>query len=154
ELPLELRPYTTPVLTQADKDRLRGSWVGKLTSPLGELAIVIRFENNAAGEFVALLDSPDQGANGIATTDLALADGTLSFRVPRIQGDYSGKLEGDKLAGTWSQVGQAMPLSLSKGTYAPKVTNLNLSREAMATLAGTWQGKLGPLTIVLRFESP
>jgi hypothetical protein len=157
EFPMQLSPYTAPVLSQAAKDTLKGSWVGALEIPGGKLTIVARFETNAAGEFAAFLDSPDQGANGLPVTDVMLADGKLTFRIPRVQGEYSGTLAGDRMTGTWKQGPQGLPLELTKGEYKPAVAALSLSAEAMTALAGSWRGKVesprGPLTLVVRFET-
>jgi len=157
DFPMQLSRYTAPVLTQAAKDTLKGSWVGALEIPGGKLTIVARFETNAAGEFVAFLDSPDQGANGLPVTDVMLADGKLTFRIPRVQGEYSGTLEGDRMTGTWKQGPQGLPLELKKGEYKPAVAALSLDTGAMVTLTGSWRGKVdsprGPLTLVVRFET-
>jgi hypothetical protein len=96
-IPLELVPYVESVLSAAAKDQLRGSWVGELTIQTLTLAIVFRFEDNDAGEFVGFLDSPDQGANGIPVANIRLDDGALSFEVPQIAGGYAGTVSADAM---------------------------------------------------------
>jgi len=157
-IPLELAPFAERVMSDADKAALRGSWVGDLvvTEAGVTLAIVLRFEDNAAGEFVGFLDSPDQGANGIPLANVAFADGQLSVTIPQIAGDYKGTLAGERIEGTFTQLGQSRPLNLARGEYQPR--GATLSQEAIDRLEGSWVGRVpngtgGTLAIVFRFES-
>jgi pimeloyl-ACP methyl ester carboxylesterase len=67
------------------------------------------------------LDSPQQGARGLACADLHLSDGALSFRVPSVNGSWSGRVSGDgaRLEGTWTQGGASLPLVFTRGEYTP-----------------------------------
>jgi len=157
-IPLELAPFAERVMSAADKAALRGSWVGDLTVPQANitLAIVLRFEENAAGEFVGFLDSPDQGASGIPLANIAFADGQLSVAVPQASAEYRGTLSGERIEGTFTQLGQGTPLALTKGEYRPRGTEL--SQEAIDRLKGSWVGRVtnaagGSLAVVFRFES-
>ena len=157
-IPLELAPFVERVMADADKAALRGSWVGDLTVAQANitLAIVLRFEDNDAGEFVGFLDSPDQGASGIPLANIAFADGQLSVAVPQAVADYKGTLSGDRIEGTFTQLGQGTPLVLTKGEYRPR--GAELSQEAIDRLEGSWVGRVtnpagGSLAIVFRFES-
>jgi hypothetical protein len=156
-LPLELVPYVEAVLSAEAKAALQGSWVGELSVPQAgvTLAIVFRFENRADGSFVGFLDSPDQGANGIAAAGIALADGALSFTVPQLSADYKGTLDGDSMTGTFTQVGMAFPLNMARGEYRPR--GATLSQEAIDRLEGSWVGRAqnpagATVTFVFRFE--
>ncbi len=157
-IPLELAPFAERVLADADKATLRGSWVGDLAVPQANitLAIVLRFEENAAGEFVGFLDSPDQGASGIPLANITFADGQLSVGVPQAVAEYKGALSGDRIEGTFTQLGQGTPLVLTKGEYRPR--GAELSQEAIDRLEGSWVGRVanaagGSLAVVFRFES-
>ena len=157
-IPLNLAPYTERELSAEAKDALRGSWVGELNVVQANvtLAIVFRFEDNASGEFVGFLDSPDQGANNIAVTNIELNDGELSFAIPQIAGEYRGTLAGEMLDGTFTQVGQALPLVMRRGEYVAR--GQSLAPEAVERLEGSWTGRVanaagGSLPIVLRFEA-
>jgi hypothetical protein len=44
----------------------------------------------------------------------AFADGTLTITFASIAGSYEATLEGDTLAGTWSQSGMSFPLELTR----------------------------------------
>ena len=158
--PLNLSPYVKPVLSKENIAALTGDWNGKLSIGNLTLPIVFRFQTNDKGEFVAFLDSPDQGAKDIPVTDVELVDGNLSLRVPAVRGEYKGRMGTDEIVGEWSQ-GQPMALTVKKGAYVPEVKKLDLAKEAMDVLEGKWQGKLSftnpagkaiELTMVFRFE--
>ncbi|MGW8369285.1 MAG: hypothetical protein ACWGPN_11480 [Gammaproteobacteria bacterium] len=158
EIPLVLAPYVERVLTEESKNMLRGSWVGELTAPQAQvtLAIVFRFEDDDSGEFVGYLDSPDQGANGIAATDVMLNDGILEFSVPQIGATYRGTISGDTIDGIFTQLGMPLPLVVMRGEYVTK--GLDLSPEVIEQLEGSWVGRVknaagATLPIVFRFET-
>jgi hypothetical protein len=151
--PLALRHFVRTELSQADRDRLAGSWVGRLALPTGaSLALVFRFESGADGELTGLLDSPEQGAMGLAMANIELAGDELALNVPVVMGRYTGTFEGDRLVGTWSQ-GTGFPLTLERGEYVPTVATLDLAAADFARLAGTWHGQLGPFDVTIRFET-
>jgi len=89
---------------------LSGRWVGQITN----LTIVVRFERDTAGKPTVFLDSPDQGVNGLLVAKAAMTDSTLTLDIPKVVGKYSGKLNADKIEGTWTQLGNSMPLTLVK----------------------------------------
>jgi hypothetical protein len=153
-LPLILIPYKKP---EAGTFKvLLGRWEGKLSPPgSGELTIVFRFELAKDGSFAGFLDVPEQGAKGLPVSDVALEGSQVSFKIPSARIDYSGKLTGNGIDGTFKQGGMQFELDMTKGKYqAPPI---NLPAEAMNTLMGKWVGKLdipGDVlhNIILRFE--
>ncbi|HLF12838.1 MAG TPA: hypothetical protein VJA26_16670 [Gammaproteobacteria bacterium] len=152
-LPLTLRPYAAPVLSQADIDALLGQWVGKLQIPGLELTMVLRFTADAEGKLTGVFDSPDQNALNIPLTDIVLDDGNFSVKVPALRGEYKGRLTGEEIAGEWGQGGPSLPLSLKKGEYVAATHYLDLPPAARAQVTGRWRGTVGPLTLVVRFEA-
>jgi len=142
---------TTPLTD--DKDKLLGSWVGAVETPGGSLTVVFRFEKNENGEIVGFGDSPDQGGFGIPVTGIDVENDAVTIEVSSLQAEYKGKMAGDKIVGELTQRGMPMPLTLKKGEYKASVNSLSFSKEVMDQLLGKWQGKLGPLTLVLRFET-
>ena len=157
-IPLELAPFAERVMSAEAKAALLGSWVGDLAVPQANitLAIVLRFEQDATGSVVGFLDSPDQGATGIPLANISFADGQLSVGVPQAAAEYKGTLSGDRIEGTFSQLGQGTPLVLTKGEYRPR--GAELSQEAIDRLEGSWVGRVsnaagGSLAVVFRFES-
>ena len=85
-------------------------------------------------------------------TEATRSDGKLTFKMKAINAEFNGELAGDEMVGEWIQRGNSRPLTLKKGEYIAPVYSLDLSKEAMDQLLGKWQGKLGPLTLVFRFE--
>jgi hypothetical protein len=89
--------------------------VGRWTGQIANIPMVIRFEQNAAGKIVVLMDSPTQNAKDIPVSDTTFADGKLTLKVARVFGEYVGALNGNKIDGTWTQGGNKLPLVLTKG---------------------------------------
>lgn len=155
-LPLSLVPWVQRDLSEADKDMLRGSWVGALSVQGTALTIVYRFENDASGEFVGYLDSPDQGATGVPVAGIELADGKLSFDIPQISASYESTLGPDAMEGTFRQAGIiAEPLNMTRGDYIAR--GLELEPDVAARIEGSWVGSIDSpagvsMTLVMRFE--
>ncbi|MDP1932643.1 MAG: hypothetical protein Q8L60_14410 [Gammaproteobacteria bacterium] len=150
---LTLRPYKEPVLTDSDKARLLGSWVGRLRpDPDSDLqvTVVFRFERDAQGGFVAFMDSPDEGAPSIPVDRMGMDNNTLTLAVNRARMEFIGTLDGDALNGDWVQATRSLELSLTRGEY--EAPGLPLSDEQFARLEGPWHGQIGALTMVFRFE--
>lgn len=156
-LPLNLKPYVKPVMSQADMDLLLGEWNGKLEIPAGALTLLFRFEMNEAGELAGFIQSPDQGGNETPVSDIALDQGALSLKVPAAQVEIKGKITDHRFVGEFKQGQGTMPLTLDKGKYEPQVNALSLSAEAMDQLLGEWHGELdtpaGTMAVVYRFET-
>jgi len=150
--PLSLIPYEKPTLSKKDMEKLLGAWNGILTIPGGSLTVVFRFEMTKEGELAGFLDSPDQGGYGIPVNDIEMSESSLSLKISSIKAQYKGKVVGNEIVGDFTQLGSPNPLSLKKGEYKAQGYNLNLSKENMEKLLGKWNGKLGPLTLVFRFE--
>lgn len=153
-IPLELHRYERTALTEAVRERLLGSWIGKITALNGiELTIVFRFVEDDSGALGGFLDSPDQGATDIPITNLELAGDTLSFDIPEVYGRYTATLDGRRMSGTWSQLGNDLPLEVEHGEYVPDENPITLSDDDMTRLRGLWKAPVGPVEITLRFET-
>ena len=93
---------------------IEGDWMGKLNLGPQSLTIVLHVNCNAQGEVECILDSPDQGAKGIAVeTDYCSSD-SISVSLASLALSYQGKLKGDEIVGTFTQ-GQSFPLILKRG---------------------------------------
>lgn len=99
--------------------QVEGSWEGKLQASGVSLRIVFNITTAADGSLKATMDSPDQGAFGIAAEGLALVGDTLKLQIKAIGADYEGtvKDQGRSIEGYWTQAGVPLPLNL-----APKAT--------------------------------
>jgi hypothetical protein len=152
-MPLILTPYVKPTLSKEDKEKLSGTWHGKVERADGIITIIYHFEITEDGDLVGFTDSPDQGAFNVPVTDIMIEDGVFSLKVPSVQGVYEGKIEGDEIIGVFQPGTLDLPLILKKGEF---VYNLNLTEEDMEKLLGEWNGPLttptASLTVVFRFD--
>jgi uncharacterized protein len=84
---------------------ITGTWQGTLSAGGRELRTVIKITND--GGLKATLQSIDQGP-GLLPGTVALQSTTVRISFPGINGTYEGRLEGDSIAGNWSQGGPSM----------------------------------------------
>lgn len=98
-----------PLLTSAQD--LRGAWKGLLEVGPAKLNIVfhIHDDNNVT------MDSPDQGAMELPTKVVCMQEDSISVTMPRLGAQYAGKLVGEEINGTFSQMGHSFPLILKRG---------------------------------------
>jgi fermentation-respiration switch protein FrsA (DUF1100 family) len=97
-------------------EALVGLWQGKLELRRGmALRLVLRVEAKD-GRRTAVLDSPDQGVNGIPVSAIALKGDEVTFANRGIGGSYRGTLDKDRKAitGTWTQGALKAPLNLAR----------------------------------------
>jgi hypothetical protein len=92
-----------------------GAWEGAIDAGGMKLRIGVAITIQPGGTLTATMDSPDQGAFGLALSDVAFADGVLRFALRMANGTFEGRLNdaGTEITGTWTQ-GMAMPLVLKK----------------------------------------
>ena len=107
---------------------LAGAWQGVLKFPGIELRIVFRLSQNPDNSWVAVLDSPDQGAKDIPTSKVVVENERLLIEAQLIGGSFEGKINADVTAieGQWKQGGLDVPLLLKK---TDKIEALNRPQE-------------------------
>jgi hypothetical protein len=165
-LPLVLAPYRKPRLSEAAVKSLEGGWNGLVTLPIGTQTLITRFQADENGEMSGVLAVAEMPGAELPMSNIEFADNKLSFKVPRLQAQYTGTLSNNAFTGTWKQPGPAMPpeglaVKLSKGDVAATVYPLKLDSASYAVLNGKWQGRLetspqaqkASSTIALRFEA-
>ncbi len=93
---------------------ITGTWSGTLTIPQGQLRV--NFNISAADNgYTSTLDSPDQNAFGIPTDTTIYKKPELKITIVQLGAEYEGKLtEENKIEGTFTQMGQALELVLTK----------------------------------------
>ena len=94
---------------------LDGDWTGKLEAGGATLTVIFHIKT-ADGKTTVTLDSPDQGAAGIPVNSIARDGQKVSMDVAAVMGSYAGMLaaDGKSIAGTWSQLDNSLPLTVTK----------------------------------------
>jgi uncharacterized protein len=77
----------------AEPATINGSWEGSLDLGAAQLRLLFNFNTDANGRLAGTLDSPDQGAYGIAFDSVALTDNALRCEVRRISGVFAGTFD-------------------------------------------------------------
>jgi pimeloyl-ACP methyl ester carboxylesterase len=97
---------------------LEGAWQGTLQ---GALRIVLNLERGEGGVLRGTMDSPDQGAMGLAIDTTWASNDTLHFEWRRLRASYEAVLSADgrELTGAWKQSGFTLPLSLRRLDQPP-----------------------------------
>lgn len=117
-----LAPLTMIVLAMLAQPAVaqdaNGDWWGMLeVAPGARLRLVAHITTDAAGKLTGTFDSPDQQAAGLPLTDVAAAEGKLSFNLPIVAGSYAGSWDAAAKGwkGEWRQGGRSWPLALAPG---------------------------------------
>ena len=153
KLPLNLRPFEAAPLTREEIEALRGEWSGSLKTPNVVLTLVFRFTTGADGRLRAVFDVPEQGVKDWEARDVTLDDGHFTVKVPRAALEVKGDLKGEQIVGQTIQFGVVTPVTLKKGKYVPPVVHLQVPAATRDQIKGRWSGILGPIKVVVRFES-
>lgn len=98
-----------------------GDWSGQLSVPGGpELWLVFHItEADEEGGLAITMDSPDQGAMGIAGENASVEDGTFQASFPVIGARFTMTPgDGEEMKGAWIQ-GLPMPFALTRGNNVP-----------------------------------
>lgn len=98
---------------------VQGDWQGTIEVPGEPLPIGVSF----AADGTATIDIPDQGVSDKPLKDVRAEPDRVEFAIPDIPGDavFRGKFEADRITGEFSQSGQTFPLTMQRGTVAPRV---------------------------------
>lgn len=117
---------------------------GNYTGMLGELHLKLHIQSSQ-GKLTGTLDSPDQGAEGIACTNFQFEGQALSFDVPAVHGSWKGTVsaDGQHLTGTWNQ-GQPMSLEFTRDTFQ--------AASKPSAVDGIWLGTLAAGGASLRVQ--
>ena len=147
------RDYALDLSDEAEA-LLMGKWHGEMTTPLGPVAAVFRFEEVEPDFIRGYFDSPDRGATDIPISEVTLDGKAIAISLGGNRGFTGTVADNGNLEGDFSQQGQKLPVTLTKGSLPPLA--LDIASAAQSQLLGNWQGKLttpgGVLTIGLRFE--
>ncbi|WP_298238233.1 S9 family peptidase [uncultured Algibacter sp.] len=99
--------------TQLNAQDIIGSWEGKVSVQETEIPLI--FDVKMDGDtYTSTMDSPSQGATGIAMDETTFADNTLTIKFNQAGIKYVGTLKDNTLEGIFYQGGMELPLVLSK----------------------------------------
>lgn len=129
---------------------LEGSWTGKLNAGAATLTVVIHIGQDADGNTICTMDSPDQGAKGIPAVVNYVSADSIQLNIPSLIVTFHGKMTGNELRGNFMQMGRLLPLTLTRGVevvrrpqspappYPYKTEEVTFTNETdHTTLAGT-----------------
>ncbi len=96
---------------------LTGTWQGTLQAGQA-LRVAFTIANADGGGLKATMYSLDQGGQGIGVSAVTLQGATVKMSIAGLGGGFEGKLspDGTSIAGTWSQGGGSLPLTLVRAT--------------------------------------
>jgi pimeloyl-ACP methyl ester carboxylesterase len=99
-----------------------GSWMGTITLPSAEIAVIFHLASTPEGALQATLDVPDQGAQGLPVDSVTWQDGALRLEIKFIDVVYEGKLtaDGQSCEGSLVQGGTTTPLTLRRVEKVPE----------------------------------
>lgn len=151
-----------------------GSWTGIISVGESSLHIVFNISQDAEGNTVCTMDSPDQSVKGIPAQIVFESSDSISIRISNLGIEYNGKFNGDMICGVYSQLGLELDLDLKNEQivyYRPQnplppypYTTEEIefvNDEANATLSGTItypvgyiQGKKVPVVVMVTGSGP
>ena len=107
-------------LTAEGFAQLAGKWQGRLerTQSNGQKTstpVALRFEKNAAGQYVAFFEITNQQVNTLAVTDASFSEGKLMAKIALMGAEFQATLSDKKLTGQWSQGNGAVRVPLVLG---------------------------------------
>ena len=114
-LPLSLVVAFAATQEQTAPVRPEGDWRGTLDAGAAKLDLILHIARKD-GMLTATLDSPDQGATGLAVDSIAVSGKTLRFEMKSLGADYEGVFssDGSQIEGEFRQQGQKLPLTFKR----------------------------------------
>lgn len=136
---------------------IEGVWEGSINIPDQPLPIIIEFEADKG-----TISIPVQGLSNYPLTNVKLNESDILFNMD-IQGQkltFNGKMEQEKISGTFTQQGQAFPFELLKGRKEEEVEEDRLVEVKVGN--GTMSGQLEiprgegpfPLMVIIAGSGP
>lgn len=105
------------IISAVDVYALTGSWRGTLNLGQMKVPLVFNFSETATGTRCTM-DSPSQGAKGIATEVVLCTADSLSLTCNAIGVSYTGRISAGSINGRFSQRGYVFPLDLTPDSPA------------------------------------
>ena len=104
------------IIPSAAFAQVGGKWRGELNVGPAKLPLVFNFGRDEAGNAVATMDSPQQNARDIPLDILRLTSDSVSVACKSLGATFSGRISGEKIEGTFAQMGYRFALTLTPET--------------------------------------
>jgi hypothetical protein len=93
-----------------------GDWNGAISTGGSSLRVIVHVAQDKDSKLTATMDSPDQGANGIAISSITFEGAVLHFEITRFGAAFSGTMNKDlsEIAGDWKQGSASFPLTFKR----------------------------------------
>lgn len=88
-----------------------GTWHGRISAGLQRLQLVFHFGPDST----CTVDSPDQGARGLAARLLPCGPDSVAVAIPAVQAEYRGRVGKRSITGRFRQGPYVLPLNLKPG---------------------------------------
>ncbi len=100
---------------RAAREKLAGSWMGRLESGPMYIRLIFHININAGDTLTASLESPDQASVIIPIGLVDYRGDSIKMEAAIIGGRYKGIVKGERnIEGTWEQMGLKYPLNMEK----------------------------------------
>jgi len=128
----------------AATEHLAGSWEGRIETP-PPLEVVVQFELDG-GTWQGAIDIPQQGAFGLPLDGIELDDDAVRFTIAGLPGDptFEGTLDGERIAGTFTQGGTGFPFELERVDEAVAPSDEPAPGDALAVGPGPGPAPVDP----------
>jgi pimeloyl-ACP methyl ester carboxylesterase len=106
-----------------------GDWRGTLDAGVAKFDLVLHIVKKD-GTLSATLDSPDQGATGLAVDSMVLNGKSLRFEMKSLGANYEGVFssDGSRIEGEFRQQGQKFPLTFKRPGQSESQNSLTLQK--------------------------
>ena len=132
--------------------KLTGAWEGKLNIGAASIRLVFHFDQQKDGEYTGSMDSPDQGATGIAFDKVGMRGDSVALLIRKINGGFDGLMTNDStIDGNFHQGGKSLPMTLKKSSGVIKIAPPKKSM-SKRNVKGIWEGKLNVNSISVRIN--
>lgn len=91
-------------------EKIAGKWTGSVSG----VRIAFRFEEAEDGQYIAVLDQPDQGITDVPVSSVEVEGDQVILKIAAAGVTFTATITGTELTGTWSQVGNELAVTLEK----------------------------------------
>lgn len=168
-IPFSLSRFELLPLSDEDKEKLIGKWVGRDVCMPGIIGAggvyIFEFGVDEGKNFTGVVKtSPPDGKvwpSQYEITEMGKSEDDFIFKIPSIHAEFSGRFVGKEIVGDFKQMGFTRFFTITKGEFRPNLhTKSDLPDSTEKFLLGKWNGKIerksdepiDPLQVLFEFE--